>query len=137
MTCTDVARARALHGAYRATKRRVDQRKRCNPRGRGSIDKGDWVVEALDRLGLPPLPDNGPPPPQYRTSAFHRDARDRNLDGVMVGTVHVMYGLAGSGKSTLARQLCAEGCAVRFTLDEWMLRLYPGLDFESREYGAR
>lgn len=31
-----------------------------------SIDKGDWVVETLDKLGLPPLPDNGPPPPQDR-----------------------------------------------------------------------
>lgn len=53
------------------------------------------------------------------------------------GRVHLLYGLAGSGKSTLARHLCADGGAVRFTLDEWMLRLYPDLDFESREYGAR
>jgi len=29
-----------------------------------SIEKGDWVVQALDRLGLPPLPDSGPPPPK-------------------------------------------------------------------------
>lgn len=51
------------------------------------------------------------------------------------GRVHLLYGLAGSGKSTLARELCTEGGAVRFTLDEWMLRLFPGLDFESRAYG--
>ncbi|MBZ2197071.1 AAA family ATPase [Occultella gossypii] len=41
--------------------------------------------------------------------------------------VHLLYGLAGSGKSTLARALAADGRAVRFTLDEWMLRLYPDI----------
>ncbi|WP_157103265.1 AAA family ATPase [Neomicrococcus aestuarii] len=53
------------------------------------------------------------------------------------GRVHLLYGLAGSGKSTLARLLCVEGRAVRFTLDEWMLRLYPGLHFDSIEYGVQ
>jgi hypothetical protein len=54
-----------------------------------------------------------------------------------VGRVHLLYGLAGSGKSTLARELSSGGRAVRFTLDEWMLRLHPDLDFESAEYGHR
>lgn len=54
-----------------------------------------------------------------------------------VGRVHLLYGLAGSGKSTFARRLCADGAGVRFTLDEWMLRLYPGIDFESSDYGAK
>ena len=51
------------------------------------------------------------------------------------GRVHLLYGLAGSGKTTLARALCADGRAVRFTLDEWMIRLYPGLSFDTVEYG--
>lgn len=54
-----------------------------------------------------------------------------------VGRVHLLYGLAGSGKSTLARSLCADGRGVRFTLDEWMLRLFPDLHFESRAYGVK
>jgi hypothetical protein len=51
--------------------------------------------------------------------------------------VHLLYGLVGSGKTTLARALCADGKAVRFTLDEWMIRLYPGLSFYTAEYGNR
>lgn len=43
---------------------------------------------------------------------------------------------AGSGKTSLARSLSAGGQGVRFTLDEWMLRLFPDLDFESRAYGV-
>jgi predicted kinase len=53
------------------------------------------------------------------------------------GRVHLFYGLAGSGKTTRARALCTEGNAVRFTLDEWMIRLYPGLSFDSADYGRR
>lgn len=53
------------------------------------------------------------------------------------GRVHLLYGLAGSGKSTLARELTAEGKGVRFTLDEWMLRLHPDLSFDDEEYGVR
>lgn len=62
----------------------------------------------------------------------------RPYPGLMpVGRVHLVYGLAGSGKTTLARSLCAEGHGVRFSLDEWMLRLFPDLHFESREYGEK
>lgn len=46
-----------------------------------------------------------------------------------------MYGLAGSGKSTLARRLQSERGALRFTLDEWMIRLFPGLQIADPEYG--
>src|SRR5690625_1548786 len=53
------------------------------------------------------------------------------------GCVHLFYGLSGSGESTLARQLCAEGSAVRFTLDEWMLRLHPELRFDTAQYAER
>ena len=39
-------------------------------------------------------------------------------------TVHLLAGLNGAGKSTHARRLERECPAVRFTLDEWMLRLH-------------
>ena len=52
-------------------------------------------------------------------------------------TLHLLCGLVGSGKSTLARRLEAERPAVRFTLDEWMLRLHPGLALEDPAYGER
>lgn len=52
------------------------------------------------------------------------------------GHVHLLYGLAGAGKTTLARELSSDGAAVRFTLDEWMLRLHPDLGYESAGYGA-
>ena len=52
------------------------------------------------------------------------------------GRVHLLFGLAGSGKSTVARELAVAG-AIRFTLDEWMLRLFPELSFDSPTYGDR
>ena len=51
--------------------------------------------------------------------------------------MHLLYGLAGSGKTTLARRLAADGRALRLTLDEWMIRLHPGLDLTSPDYGRR
>lgn len=51
-------------------------------------------------------------------------------------TVHLLCGLPGAGKTTLARQLEAGLPAVRFSLDEWMLRLYPDLHFADGDYAA-
>ena len=56
---------------------------------------------------------------------------------VSVGCVHLLYGLAGSGKTTRARDLSEDGRAVRYTLDEWMLRLYPDVQFDADDYGPR
>jgi predicted kinase len=50
--------------------------------------------------------------------------------------VHLLCGLNGAGKTTLARELASHIPAARFTLDEWMLRLY-GLRYDDREYVAR
>lgn len=49
-------------------------------------------------------------------------------------TVHLLAGLPGAGKTTVAKRLVEERRAVRFTLDEWMLRLY-GLPFDDPRYG--
>jgi predicted kinase len=51
----------------------------------------------------------------------------------MAPTVHLLAGLNGAGKSTYARQLAAEQPAVRFTLDEWMLRLFA-LHYDDARY---
>lgn len=50
--------------------------------------------------------------------------------------VHLLCGLVAAGKTTHARRLEGEVPAVRFTLDEWMLRLY-GLRYDDPEYVAR
>jgi len=42
----------------------------------------------------------------------------------LIGRLHVLCGLVGAGKTTYARRLASELPAVRFGLDEWMLRLY-------------
>jgi len=47
--------------------------------------------------------------------------------------VHLLAGLNGAGKTTLARQLQAWLPAVRFSLDEWMLRLH-GLGYDHPRY---
>lgn len=49
--------------------------------------------------------------------------------------VHLLAGLNGSGKTTYARHLQAYLPAVRFTLDEWMLRLH-GLPYDHPAYPA-
>ncbi len=41
-----------------------------------------------------------------------------------MATLHLLHGLVGSGKTTFARQLERKIRAVRFTPDEWMIRLY-------------
>lgn len=48
-------------------------------------------------------------------------------------TVHALVGLPGAGKTTLARRLASNGSAVRFSLDEWMLRLYT-LPYDAGDY---
>lgn len=47
--------------------------------------------------------------------------------------VHLLCGLPAAGKSTVARQLDQTRPAVRFTLDEWMLRLHA-LPYDDPQY---
>lgn len=49
--------------------------------------------------------------------------------------VHLLARLSGSGKTTYARKLALELPGVRFTLDEWMLRLH-GLSYDDPRYPA-
>ena len=42
----------------------------------------------------------------------------------MTATVHLLCGKVGSGKTTFARALEEERRAVRFSPDEWMIRLF-------------
>ncbi|MGI8948334.1 MAG: AAA family ATPase [Ornithinimicrobium sp.] len=49
--------------------------------------------------------------------------------------VHLLAGLNGAGKTTHARRLEATTPGVRFTLDEWMLRLHD-LRFDDERYPA-
>jgi len=46
---------------------------------------------------------------------------------------HLMCGLVAAGKTTLARQLAEELPALRFSRDEWMIRLY-GLPYANPQY---
>lgn len=41
-----------------------------------------------------------------------------------MASVHIVFGPLGAGKSTLARQLNIKVNGVRFSIDEWMYRLY-------------
>ena len=50
-------------------------------------------------------------------------------------TVHLLCGLNGAGKTTYARRLEVERGALRFSLDEWMLRLHPDLRYDAPEHG--
>lgn len=52
-------------------------------------------------------------------------------------TVHLLCGLNGAGKTTLARDLERSHPAVRFTLDAWMIRLYPDTGIDSPDYAPR
>jgi predicted kinase len=54
----------------------------------------------------------------------------------VAATVILLAGLPGAGKTTIARRVETERSAVRFTLDEWMLRLFD-LRFDDPEYAAR
>ena len=53
-----------LRDEYAAVKRRAVGSGSTDP-VRYSMDKGDWVDGTIERLGLPPLPDPGPPPREY------------------------------------------------------------------------
>jgi predicted kinase len=48
-------------------------------------------------------------------------------------SVHLMCGLVAAGKTTLARQLAEELPALRFSRDEWMIRLYA-LSYDDPRY---
>lgn len=52
-----------------------------------------------------------------------------------MATVHLLCGKTGSGKTTFARRLEQSG-AMRFSIDEWMLRLY-GAHLPRKEFDAR
>ena len=52
-----------------------------------------------------------------------------------MATVHLLCGKVGSGKTTFAKRLEQNG-AVRFSVDEWMLRLY-GPHMPRKEFDAR
>lgn len=41
-----------------------------------------------------------------------------------MATLHLIHGFVGVGKTTYARQLEKDTAAIRFTHDEWMVRLY-------------
>jgi predicted kinase len=41
-----------------------------------------------------------------------------------MATLHLLYGFTGAGKTTYAQQLEHEVSAIRFTPDEWMVKLY-------------
>jgi predicted kinase len=51
-----------------------------------------------------------------------------------MATLHLLYGFTGAGKTTYAKQLEHEISAIRFTPDEWMIKLYgqnpPVEDFD-------
>lgn len=48
---------------------------------------------------------------------------------LVTAEIHLLAALNGAGKTTLARRLEATLPAARFSLDEWMLRLY-GTSFD-------
>ena len=52
-----------------------------------------------------------------------------------MATVHLLCGKVGCGKTTFARRLESNG-AMRFSVDEWMLRLY-GPHMPRKEFDAR
>lgn len=53
----------------------------------------------------------------------------------MAADIHLLAGLNGAGKTTLAKELATSLPGVRFSLDEWMLRLH-GLAFDDDGYAA-
>ena len=41
-----------------------------------------------------------------------------------MATIHLLHGFTGAGKSTFAKKLESEIRAIRFSPDEWMVKLY-------------
>jgi protein-L-isoaspartate(D-aspartate) O-methyltransferase len=80
-----------------------------------------WTTLLVEWPPLPPAPERTPYKPLL--------ASDRPV-------THLLCGLPASGKTTYARALSENRGAVRFTLDEWMLRLY-GLSYDDPEYAER
>lgn len=68
-------------------------------------------------------------------SYVNQTATGRQPEVHLLPTVHLLCGLNGAGKTTLAKELQTALPAVRFSLDEWMLRLHPGVHFAAAEYG--
>lgn len=54
-------------------------------------------------------------------------------------TAHLIIGFIGAGKTTFAKKLEVETGAVRFTKDEWMVRLFGNKPFDEKfdEYDKR
>jgi predicted kinase len=49
---------------------------------------------------------------------------DEHEHSVVMPTAHLIHGYLGAGKTTFARQLERDIPAIRFSHDEWMVRLY-------------
>lgn len=54
-------------------------------------------------------------------------------------TAHIIIGFIGAGKTTFAKKIEAETGAVRFTKDEWMVRLFGNTPFDEKfaEFDSR
>lgn len=50
-------------------------------------------------------------------------------------TVHLLCGYNGAGKTTYAKRFAEETMAIRLSLDEWMIRLYPKIPYDADGYG--
>lgn len=72
-------------------------------------------------------------PSTQRQATTQRDRQDEVVDTGSSPTVHLLCGLPAAGKTTYARELAAARRAVRFTLDEWMLRIH-GLPYDDPRY---
>jgi predicted kinase len=46
------------------------------------------------------------------------------MDQIIKPTAHLLCGFIGSGKTTFARKLEKETAAIRFTKDEWMVKVF-------------
>jgi len=65
----------------------------------------------------PPIVVNGTD--QYQTSWYNYFMQENNKS-----VAHIIIGFIGSGKTTFARKLEKETGAIRFTKDEWMVKIF-------------